>query len=87
MSYKIGPLNRGKYIIAKASGKQTDPNACYFVLRLDTDPHARRAARAYADSVRDENVRLADDLLDWLDEIALRHGGDRPPGGLAGESV
>jgi len=43
-SYKVGGL-RDKYLVLKADGKPTDKQAKYFVLRLDEDPHARRAAR------------------------------------------
>ncbi|KKL93314.1 hypothetical protein LCGC14_1875890, partial [marine sediment metagenome] len=32
-----------KYKIQKMNGKPIDPNAQYFVLRLDTDPAARAA--------------------------------------------
>lgn len=41
-----------------------DPNAVYFVLRLDTDPHARNAAFAYARSVQSENPQFAKDIRD-----------------------
>ncbi|HRF46696.1 MAG TPA: hypothetical protein PLC98_03645 [Anaerolineales bacterium] len=37
-----------------------------FVLRLDRDPHAREAARAYARSCREENRPLADALERWV---------------------
>lgn len=37
-----------------------------FVLRVDRDPHAREAVRAYARSVRNENAQLADDLERWV---------------------
>jgi hypothetical protein len=50
----------GKYTIAKADGSEIDPKAKYFVLRLDTDPAARIAARAYA--VRTQNEELWDDI-------------------------
>lgn len=36
--------------------------AILFVLRVDTDLHARRAAMAYADSVEHERPRLANEL-------------------------
>lgn len=39
----------GKYVLSKADGSEVDPQACYFVLRLDTDPAARAAARVYAE--------------------------------------
>jgi len=41
---------------------EPDEGAAYFVLRLDEDPHARKAAMAYADSVEQENKQLADEL-------------------------
>lgn len=47
-----------------------DPKAVYFVLRLDEDPHAVRAAKAYAHSVREENAEFADAILAKLQEIA-----------------
>lgn len=52
----------GKYIIKKADGTDINENADYFVLRLDKDRHARKAALAYADSIIDENPVLAKDL-------------------------
>lgn len=51
-----------KYTVVKNDGT-TDANADYFVLRLDTDPHAREAALAYARSVQTENVNLAFDIF------------------------
>ncbi len=50
-----------KYTINKNDGT-TDPDADYFVLRLDNDPHARVAAYHYALSVKDTNPNLAFDL-------------------------
>ena len=57
-----------KYDIVKKNG-QTDPNAIYFVLRLDTDPHARAAALAYANSVKPSNLNLAMDIMLKLNEL------------------
>lgn len=57
----------GKYIIKKADGSRIDPEACYFILRLDTDEAAQAAARAYAEAT--ENEELSDDLLNCLDEL------------------
>lgn len=59
----------GKYILSKADGSPVDESACYFVLRLDTDPAARKAARVYAENC--SNEKLAEGLLrclDWLDD-------------------
>lgn len=52
----------GKYRVTKRDGTPTDGDADYFVMRLDTDEHARVAALAYADSVEKENPFLANDL-------------------------
>lgn len=57
-----------KYDIVKKNG-QTDPNAIYFVLRLDTDPHARAAALAYANSIKPSNLNLAMDIMLKLNEL------------------
>lgn len=48
-----------QYIVSKTDGTPVDPNAKYFVLRLDTDIHARKAAVAYAGSIQSENPALA----------------------------
>jgi hypothetical protein len=52
----------GKYVITKADGSPVDPSADYFVLRLDTDPAARAAARTYARNMYYRNQVLADEL-------------------------
>ena len=52
----------GKYSVSKADGT-TDPDAVYFVLRIDTDPAARRALMKYAECVWFSNPELADDLI------------------------
>lgn len=52
----------GKYRVSKADGT-TDPDAVYFVLRIDTDPAARRALTEYANCVWLSNPELADDLI------------------------
>lgn len=46
--------------------KPIDPNAQYFVLRLDKDRHARNAALAYADSVETDNPELSLDIKKWV---------------------
>lgn len=55
-----------KYRVEKADGRVIDDGAKYFVLRIDTDPHARVALKAYAESVSTENPELSKDLEDWL---------------------
>ena len=52
-----------KYIITKANGEPIDPEAQYFVLRIDTDPHAREALKAYRDSL----IRSCDNDLLMVD--------------------
>lgn len=61
-----------KYAIAKADGSAVDPDARYFVLRFDKDPHARVAMKAYRDSVADENRTLAWEIGKALEETAER---------------
>jgi hypothetical protein len=56
-----------KYEIVKTDGSDTDPEAEYFVLRIDTDRHARVALRAYANSIREHDPAYADDIDRWLD--------------------
>lgn len=68
-SYKKGGLEERKYEIKKTDGSPMDPNAWYFVLRVDKDPHARVAAEAYAESVRKDNPRLANELMKRLIEF------------------
>ena len=48
-----------KYIIRKADGTPIDPYAMYFVLRIDTDPVARKALWEYARETDDEELRMA----------------------------
>ena len=57
-----------KYQVTKIEG-QTDPKAQYFVLRLDTDPHARVAVAAYAESIAIDNPRLSADITRLLDQL------------------
>ena len=69
-NYKKGGLEN-KYVISKSNGKPTNPNADYFVLRLDKDPYARIALIAYANAVRKYNKQLADDLDAKLEGYGL----------------
>lgn len=52
-----------KYNVTKANGEPTDPNAQYFVLRIDTDPAARVALIQYA--YTQEDLAFREELLDW----------------------
>lgn len=66
-NYKHGGYEK-KYIINKRSGKQVDPSADYFVLRLDKDPHAIVALESYANSVKVDNEELYNDLIKKINE-------------------
>jgi hypothetical protein len=56
-----------KYEIRKANGKPVDPNAQYFVLRIDTDPAARVAVSVYADEMaRIGELLFAEQLREWI---------------------
>jgi hypothetical protein len=60
-----------KYDVKKTDGTPVDPNAEYFVLRVDKDPHARKAVRVYASSIRSENPTLMNELRAWLDNLQI----------------
>ena len=64
-----------KYKIVKTSGEPIEPDAQYFVLRVDTDVHARLALRTYALSVSRTNPILAAEIIDWLAETATSPAG------------
>jgi hypothetical protein len=66
LSYKNGGLEEHKYEISKTDGSPMDPEAWYFVLRVDKDKHARVAALAYAKSVAKDNIKLCLDLLETV---------------------
>lgn len=55
----------GKYLIFKADTYEPI-NGKAFVLKPESDPHARAALQFYADSVRTDNLALALDLDEWL---------------------
>lgn len=63
--YETGGV-ANKYNITKRNGHPIDPEARYFVLRVDKDPNARLALFAYATSVQACNLELRTDLLTWL---------------------
>ena len=62
----------GKYNITKADGTPIDTEAQYFILRIDTDAHARRALRAYANSLDryGGDVELQGDIWRWLTDTS-----------------
>ncbi len=55
-----------KYEVKKRDGTPVDPEAVYFVLRLDTDPFARLAAWTYVGGCENTYPELARDLRDKL---------------------
>lgn len=62
--YKSGGLEE-RFVIERTDGKPIDPSRRYSLV-LDfsgADPHGRKAAAAYADSVKNENPQLAEDIL------------------------
>lgn len=68
-----------RFTVTRTDGKPCRPGARYMVLDgSGADPHAAKALRVYADSVREENPELAADLDrmlagDWPAEKA-QHG-------------
>lgn len=66
-----GPGLYGKYAITRADGIPIPPWAQHFVLRYDTDRHARVALAAYAESVSADNPQLASQLRHRLTALRL----------------
>lgn len=67
-------MGRGQCADCKGQGSvPVDPNAAYFVLRIDGnhDPNARAALDHYAGMVEDDNPELAAGIWAWLDEAAV----------------
>ena len=67
----------GKFRVEKGDGSEIDPNADYFVLRLDTDRHARKAIIAYAQSIWGEDHELAVKLMQkvqWYEDQPTKEG-------------
>ncbi len=62
----------GNYTVEKSDGSPVEPDAMYFVLRIDTDFHARVALRAYARSVRASDPDLANELDQWIESCPLK---------------
>ena len=60
----------GKYVVRKRDG-ETDPDAQYRVLRIDTDPIARKVWQIYGWLVAAENPALACDVEEELRHVAL----------------
>ena len=66
--FKQGGLYQ-KYQVARTDSKPLEPGSEFFVLRVDSDPHARVALDFYARSVNEDNPVLCDQILDGLDRL------------------
>lgn len=56
-----------KFEIAKTDGTPVDPDAQYFVLRIDTDPAARVALLAYAgEMMKNGEVEFSNQIVEWV---------------------
>jgi len=53
-----------KYIVLRKDGKPAE--GVFFVLKPQSDIHARVAVMAYAESCKETKPKLAEDLLRWL---------------------
>lgn len=58
-----------KYTVTKTDGTPVDPQAVYFVLRLDTDSSARTVTMIYSGLIRRENPKLSKDIRELLEQI------------------
>lgn len=67
-----------KYIIQKVNGHPTDPNAYYFVLRVDSNGEpchvraCRKALRTYAENISTVLPEFAKDLNNQLDALVQK---------------
>jgi hypothetical protein len=61
-----------KYQVTKTDGSPVDPEAEYFVLRLDTDEAARAALACYAEHIYEKNPALADEIWQKLEGYEVR---------------
>lgn len=65
-----------RFRVVRTDGKACRPEARYLVLDYATDPHARSAVSAYADSIEGENPVMAADLrcaLERPEEYPAQH--------------
>ena len=74
---------REKYFIAKKVTNDkgdmigitfTPEHAQYFTMRFDSDPHARVAMRAYAESISRDNEQFSEDILQQLKDSETTMG-------------
>lgn len=66
-----------KYTVTKRDGSPVEPEAVYFVLRVDTDPAARAALMQYAHKT--PNRDLAGDLYRLLENLPLPSDEEQEP--------
>ena len=81
---EIKDKNQGwyqKYIITKTNNKPVDPDADYFVLRLDIQDKygeaSLQALKTYATVIREVNPDLARDIMSRLMAYSLRGSNDK----------
>lgn len=55
-----------RFNVTRTDGKPCRTEARYIVLDYASDPHAKKAVSAYADSIQDENPQMAADLRDAI---------------------
>ena len=55
-----------KYVVTKSDGSPVDPEAQYFVLRIDTDVAARHAVLQYASYIGASDPEFANQLRNWV---------------------
>ncbi|KKN78666.1 hypothetical protein LCGC14_0347330 [marine sediment metagenome] len=72
-------LDKQRYTVTKTKG-ETDPEAQYFILRIDKDPVARLALREYArlaltNRFPESDANLGNDLHQWLIDTLDTPGG------------
>lgn len=68
---------QNKFVIQRTDGKPIDPEAFYFVLRLDNDPEAVRAVMDFAR--RKGNEALYNGVRDRFIKGKVTHDGEHSP--------
>lgn len=63
--FKVGGLYQ-KYKIERNDGTPIQEGSEFFVLRVDSDPHARSAMALYASLVARENLALGEEIFQGL---------------------
>jgi hypothetical protein len=62
-----------KYNVTKNDGSSVDKNAQYFVLRIDTDPAARKAVLRYSSYISEVDPEFANELFNWVMEYEVKN--------------